>query len=158
MKCKFTPSINYWSGKSDDFVYAPSPNRQYSILRQFKYPTITTQNTLMGSIMQNLANVWLTAHSLYKADFKTYTTRYLAEFDNLGETPYPCHSSYGFFVKMMFAWRASDPETVDLENVTVADIIALDADVKSVDLAILAGFLPSISVYDDLDALIQVTP
>ena len=155
MKVKFTPSINYWSGKNDDFVYSPSPNRQYSICRSFTYPKLTTYNHQKGSIMKNLALLWSLASSDYNADLATYTQRYLTEHSGAGDLPFPCHSKFGWFVHMFFRWYRSDPTHIDLETVTIADVVALDADVYTIRKAVEAGFLPMISLYEDLTSSIQ---
>jgi hypothetical protein len=150
LKCKFTPSINYWSGKNDDFVYAPAPNRQYGIVKNYKYPTLTANNHLKGTQMKNLAVVWADVSVEYHADFVTYAHRYVVGYDSVGEMPYPAHSCFAWWVFMMFAWQKSDPTHVDLATLTLADIVALDAEVRTLSRAIEALFLPMVDVYDDL--------
>jgi hypothetical protein len=64
-------------------------------------------------------------------------------------------SAYNFFMKLMYAWQESDPEHVDLSTVTIADIVAMDADVRTVARAIGAMYLRRVRPYADLTSDIQ---
>jgi len=68
---------------------------------------------------------------------------------------HPVAGPFALFVKMMYAWQASDPTHIDLATVTIADIVALDAEVRTIARAVTAGFLPIIPLYADLTADIQ---
>jgi hypothetical protein len=97
------------------------------------------QHHKLGNIAKNLAIVYRNATALYKADFKAYAKEFGTRKSYRAKV-LPC--GYAMFVKMMQAWYESDPTHVDLSTVTIADITALDADVRSVARAVEAGFLP----------------
>jgi hypothetical protein len=155
LKVHFTNLVNYMAGRSDNTVLYGAFNRQFSISRAYTYPTLTADNHIKGSIMKNLASVWHNSAPAYVTDLKTYTTRYFTE--NLSDPGFvsPPRSAFAFFIKMMFAWMASDPEHVDLTTVTVADVVSMDADVKTITRAVSAEFLPAIETSDDLTHPIQ---
>jgi len=155
MKVKFKFGIETYSGTVDSMTYGSYRDDKLCIGREYVYPRITDNNHAMGNIMKNLASVYAAADPLYIADLKTYAMRNGSE--NVPKTKL-IPTAFSLFIKMMYAWYDSDPEHVDLASVTVADIIALDADVQTVSDAIDAGFLPSVSVYDDLINPIQSTP
>jgi hypothetical protein len=139
MKVIFKHSIKTFSGEVDDMVYNSCRHDELCIGRDFTYPTLTANNHKIGAVGTNLAIVYRNATAAYKADFKAYA-------DLNGVRPALrkkwLPTGYALFVKMMYAWYDSDPTHVDLSTVTIADISALDADVRSVARAVEAGFLP----------------
>lgn len=152
MKVKFKWGIKTFSGKGDDMVFNSCRNDSVCIGRDFTYPELTQHNHDTGAIMKNLAAVKLDAAAGYITDFGTYATRYQKVCPEGQLFP----SYWALFVQMMYAWQKSDPTHIDLETVTVDDILLSAAPVKRVDLAIEAGFLPEIEKYDDLDTPIGV--
>ena len=152
MKVKFKFGIETYSGTVDSMTYGSYRDDKLCIGREYVYPRITANNTLMGANMSNLASVYHNVSVGYLTDLKTYALRNGSE--NVPKTQL-IPTAFSLFIKMMYAWYESDPETVDLATVTVADIVALDADVKTITRAVEAGFLPAVSVSDDLTASIQ---
>lgn len=156
MKVIHSPSIRFMRGRESGSVYYEAPGQNFSIKRNYVYPTLTADNHTKGSKVKNLAyEIWPLASIEWKADLATYASRYYAENLNGPNYAIPVNNSFGNLVKMMFAYEASDPTHVDLETITVADIVALDAEVRTIARAIVAGFLPLISVFNDLTSGIQ---
>jgi hypothetical protein len=129
----------------------PAPSRTFSIARFYRYPTITEDNHTKGKIMSNLATVWAAAAEGYRTDGQTYASRYYSENLQQQDELIPVNNSFGNFVRGMWAWKASDPTHIDLENVTVADIVSADANTRTFARMVEAGFLPIIQVSSDLN-------
>jgi hypothetical protein len=152
MKVKFKYGIKSYSGKLDSMVYGNYRHDNLCLGRRFVYPTLNENNHSVGSIAQNLAAVYHAADENYITDLRTYCLRNGQEntpADSIVPTAFP------MFVKMMYAWQASDPQHVDLGTVTLADIVTLDANVRTLARAVAAGYLPYISFSTDLTAGIQ---
>jgi len=149
MKIRYKFGISLMSGTLDDLVHMPCHSGFGSFGRKWVYPTITDNNHAMGAILKNLALVWSEVNPDYHSDLVKYALRYFAAYNDPLDFDIT-KSSFALFVKMMYAWADSDPEHVDLSAVTIADIVALDADVQVICDAIVAGFLPVVDVYDDL--------
>jgi len=152
MKVYFKYGIKTYSGTVNGMTYGSYRKGNLCIGREYVYPNLTDNNFSMGAIMKNLAGVYHNASPDYVLDLKTYAERNGSE--NVSKTQL-IPTAFSLFIKMMFAWYDSDPEHVELSTVTIGDIIALDADVKTIARAVEADFLPLISVYDDLTNSIQ---
>lgn len=156
MKIKFRWGIKTFSGYGDDMVYESCLNSKVCIGRDYTYPKITENNHQVGAVGKNLGIVFNNVNPAYAQDLKTYRERYRQL--GIPRNPFkrkPVAGPYSLFIKMMYNWLDSDPEHVNLTAVTIADIVALDADVCTIKRAIDAGFLPMVPVYDDLTAAIQ---
>ena len=159
MKVIHSSLVLYMSGRNSGSVLYPSPSKKFSIQRNYVYPTLTANNHLKGSEYKNVANaVWPGINPAYITDMQTYAQRFYSENRDLPNYVIPVNNSFGQFMRLMYNWRDSDPETVDLSTVTAADIFALEPDFMTVEAAILAGFLPTIDTFDDLTASIDPTP
>lgn len=152
MKVQFRKNIRSYSGENEDVVYQSYKRGWVCIGRDFVIPKLTENNTNMGLIGKNLAHVFRNISPTYALDLKKYADRNNSDNVNKKEI---APNAYALFVKMMFAWLKSDSEHVNLTAVTVADIVALDADVVTVKRAIDAGFLHTVRTYADLNAGIQ---
>jgi hypothetical protein len=157
MKINFRGGVKTFSGYWDDYVYTSCLNRKICIGRDYTYPKLTDNNHAMGKILRNLASVYTKVSPAYMQDLKTYRKRYKEQFgysrNPFNRTPVP--NSMALFVGMMYAWQESDPEHVDLATVTIADIVAMDADVRTIARAIEADYLRKVTVYTDLTSDIQ---
>ena len=151
MKVKFKYGIQTYSGTVDEMVYGSYRDDNLCIGREYVYPTLTANNHLKGDSVKNLASVYHNASENYVADLKTYCVRNGQNVPKNKLIP----TAFSMFLKMMYAWYESDTEHVDLTTVTVADIVTLDADVRTIARAVGASFLPMVSVYDDLISGIQ---
>jgi len=157
MKINFRGGVKTFSGFWDDYVYQSCLNRKICIGRDYTYPEITANNHTMGSIAKNLKIIYRNAAPGYVEDLKTYRHSYKQL--KRSRNPFTRIMVPGFYalmIKMMYNWYDSDPEHVDLTTVTIGDIIALDADVKTIARAVEADFLPMIPDYEELTNPIQV--
>ena len=152
MKYVFEWPMRTMSGTRDKTTYMSFWD-YICIGRRWVMPTATPQQETFKGIAQNLKSVWANAAPLYKGDLKTYAQKYRVE--HLGPYDFPPRS-YALFIDMMYAWRDSDPEHVDLATVTIGDIISLDADVKTIARAVTAEFLAPVTDSDTLTNPIQV--
>jgi hypothetical protein len=152
MKVKFKYGIKTYSGTIDEMVYGSFRHDNLCIGREYVYPTLTANNHLKGTVLKNLASVYHDISVEYLADLKTYGVR-----NGQDNTPNDSlvPSAFSLWLKMMYAWQKSDPTHVDLATLTLADIVALDAEVSTIARAVEAEFLPMVSVYDDLTSDIQ---
>jgi len=147
MKVKFKYGIRTYSGTVDEMVYGSYRGGRLCIARQWVYPRLTDNNTLLGGIGKNLAALWAEVSADYKADLKTYSQRHGTE--NVPKTQL-VPNAYSLFIKMMYAWRDDDPEHVDLGTITGDDVDTIGANIATVKNCIDNGYLAKISVYDDL--------
>ena len=154
-KVKHSQLVDFMSGRVDGSVLYAAPGQRFSISRQYIYPRLNANNHQKGLIMQNLAAVWALCHEDYKTDGQNYANRYYTEHLDDPHMKIPVNNNFGQWVKMCFAWYASDPEHIDLAEFTIADAVALDSDIRTWSRAVSAGFLPAINTYDDLTAGIQ---
>ncbi len=152
MKVKFKYGIKTYSGLIDEMVYGSYRKDELCLGREFVYPTLTENNHALGSTMQNLASVYRNISPTYLQDLKKYALRNGQ--DNVPKDKV-IPTAFSLFLKMMYAWLESDPEHVNLSAVTLADIVALDAPVRTIKRAVDAGFLHRVEVYADLTAGIQ---
>ena len=147
MKVTFKYGIQTYSGEIDKMVYGSYRNDKLCLGRNYVYPALDEHHHKLGAIGRNMALLFSGADSLYRDNFKTYATA------NGKKALYKDRlvpSGYAMFVKMMQAWQKSDMTHVDLATVTIAEIVALDADVRTIARAVEAGFLPTVFGYDVL--------
>jgi hypothetical protein len=152
MKVKFKYGIKTYSGTIDEMVYGSYRDGKLCIGREYVYPKLTENNTLTGKSIINLASVYRNVSPAYLQDLKTYTARNGKENTPKNKLK---PTVFALFIKMMYAWQESDSEHVDLQTVTVADIVALVAPVKTIAGAIEEELLPSVSIFEDLTSNIQ---
>lgn len=155
MKVFYKFGIGAMSGTLMELVHCPDREKQMSYGRRWARPKYTANNALLGSIGRNLGILWHSASADYRADFALYAKRYKVQHDIPNAPGNACWSPYPLFTKMMFAWQQSDPLHVDLATVTINDIVTLDASVRTVEKAIDAGFIQTVTPYDDLNHDIQ---
>lgn len=109
----------------------------------------------MSTIASNLNLVYLAADPLYRSDLKAYAQ--LNQRQNVPKHKHQLHkmpSAKSLFIECMWDWYASDPEHVDLKTVTVADIVAMEAPVRTVKECVEAHYLKRVSNYEALNHLI----
>lgn len=147
MKVKFKYGIATYSGTIDQMVYGSYRGGGVCIAREYVYPRLTAQNETLATVAGNLKAVWNAASAGFKTDYQTYARRNGTE--NVPKTAIP-GSSYALFIKMMYAWQASDPSHVDLTAISPEDMATVGAAVATVVNAIELGLLPVVSNYEDL--------
>ena len=150
MKVTFKYGIGTFTGMIDKAVFWKQKSGVTSIMRKFTYPTLTSQNTLMGKIGKNLASLWHEFTNEYKSDFRTYAQRYYAQYGSEGDYD-PARSPYAFWTHAIWAWSKNLPE-VDLSTLTIEDFEVTGTPIHTVRSAILSGYLRVIDEYDDLTA------
>ena len=156
MKVFFKYGFSAYSGMVDQMVYQSWFDNRMCLSRRFSYPTLTANNAKIGASGKNLASIYGHADSAYRDDLKKYCNRYKKEhMPRNVELLHPMPGPTAMLVQMMFNWYDSDPTHIDLPTVTIADIVALDADVRTIARAVEAGFLPGIKLYTDLTNDIQ---
>jgi len=149
MKVYFKKNIRSYSGLNDELVYQAFRRGKLCIGRDYVYPKLTSNNHDKGAIVINLAKQFHNTNSDYKADLKSYA--YLNGVENVAKNAY-IPNSFPLFVKMLWAWYKSDPEHIDLSEVTLEDIVSADSDVRTIARAVEAGYLPRVSAYEDLSS------
>lgn len=150
MKVTFKYGIGTFKGMIDNAVFWPQKSGVTSIMRKFTYPTLTSQNTLMGKIGKNLAYIWHQSTDEYKSDFRTYAQRYYAQYGSEGDYD-PARSPYAFWTHAIWAWSKDRPE-VDLSTLTIEDFNVTGTTLHTVKNCILNCYLRVIDQYDDLTA------
>lgn len=152
MKVIFKYAVQTYSGEIDKMVYGSYRKGELCLGRKFVYPTLNDHHHSFGAVGANLADLFANISPTYAQDMKLYTTLNGNQNERKDKVlPGP----YALFVKMMRAWAKSDPEHVDLATITLADIIALDANVRTIKRAIAAKYLKKVKGGDALTAGIQ---
>jgi hypothetical protein len=142
------------SGTLADGTHMPAKSHLVGYMRRWVMPKLTINNTHFGTIAKNLKLVWANASADYKANALLYAQRYATQY--LSEDQFnPAFSPYAWWTQMMFAWAVTDPLHIDLTTVTVADIVTSDAEVRTWERAIDAGYIRTITLYSDLTDDIQ---
>ena len=144
MKVTFKFGIGSYSGTVDGMVYTPTRNKMGSIARLYVIPQHTTNNTLRGAIMKNLADVWGSISSSYKDDMMSYCQKWNNVYNDLQDTFSPRRSSFAMFVDMMYLFSELDSGHVDLATVTYTDLQTVGADIASIAVAVTNGYLQSV--------------
>jgi hypothetical protein len=152
MKMTFEWPVRTLSGTRDKTTFMSMYDDYICIARRWVEPAATPQQENIKAISQNLRIVWSSANPLYKEDFTKYAAKFKQEKLKPWEFP---PRAYSIFLSLMYAWRDSDPAHVDLTTVTVADIVALDASVRTVKRSVEAEFIVPVSNYETLDNDIQ---
>mgnify|MGYP000875707502 CR=1 FL=1 len=146
MKVRFKYGIRTYSGTADDMTYCSYRKGTVCIGRKHTSPRITAQNTSMGVIMKNLAKVYSECSAGYKAELKTYASKYEALVPKNKVAP----GAYPIFVKMMFLFAELDAEHIDLATITHSDLLTVGTDIQSVADAVANSYLPNVSGADEL--------
>ena len=152
MKVLFKYGIGAMAGTIDEGVYRFSANKTGSIMRKYTYPRLTTNNTLRGAIMKNLATIWNSISSSYKDDMKVYCAIWNTTYKDTNDPFSPERSSFAMFLDMMYLFSELDSGHVDLETVTYTDIQTVGADITSIHIAVANGYLQPVSGSDNLTA------
>ena len=150
MKVTFKYGIGTFQGKIDNSVFWPQKSGLASLMRKFTYPKLTSQNTKIGKIGKNLANLWHEFTNEYKSDFRTYAQRYYVQYGSEGDYD-PARSPYAFWTHAIWAWSDDRPD-VNLSTLTMEDLTVTGTAISTVNNCILNGFLRVIDQYDDLTA------
>lgn len=136
------------SGKVGEGVYMPTSKQGMSYLRTYIYPTLTANNHLQGSSIANLASLWKAQRAKVKENFAAYAQEYHAIPLYSGSRQERAYSGFAIWVKMFYAWKATDPTHVNLTTATVSDFIT-DTSASRLYEAVLKDLLPVTPNYVD---------
>ena len=149
MKVLFNYAVRTYSGTIDNMVYGSYQKNMFCIGRKYIYPTLTDNNKDFGKVAENLADCYNDTSGAYQDDVKDYAGRLKTKIGQKAKKL--ALTSYAIFIRMMYAWQASDPDHVDLATITVGDIVLADAPVLTVATAIEADLMPKVPDYFELD-------
>lgn len=153
MKVIFKYGIGSFSGTIDQMVYRPSTSSNLgSISRKWVRPAATVQNETLGIVSQNLRDIWADCEPAYKADLKTYASRYNVFYDDGTDPFFKKMNAYSTFIVAIYAAATADPTHINLETITKADLASLGTKVDTVKNMVENGLIKSIPVFADLIA------
>ena len=148
MKVIHTIGVGSMSGKNAQGVFIPTKLSGVSYLRQYTYPTLTTNNQQRGDEIKNLKALYNSLSSDYKEELKLYSKKY----NNLPNyaKPNAVRTSSAFAVYVMLIWNIekSDPGHIDIATVTQADLDLIVDGAESIALQVDAGYLLSVPGYE----------
>ena len=144
-KVKHGQLVDFISGRMSNSVLSPAPNKLFSYSRNYVYPKLTDHNHDMGKIMRNLAVLYAGTDVDYQADGTEYARRFYIENNSNPGLKAPVNNSFGQFIKAAFAWYDTDPEHIDLSEVTAEDIVSADADLRTWARMVEAGYISPVS-------------
>lgn len=142
MKVTFKCNIGSYSGTLNDMTYGSYRDGSVCIGRKWVQPAPTAQQASLGSAAKNLSALYKSASAGYKADLKSYAGKYGKERVSGRNLP---PNAYAIFIRMMYDYRSTDAEHINLETIDKATLTGMNAPVMSVKDAIDAGLLPSVS-------------
>ncbi len=148
MKVKFKYGIRTYSGTVDEMTYGSYRKGAICIGRKWVYPTLSEHSQTLGDILKNLGVLYRSCDEDYLADLKTYAVKNGKEnvrYNQLVPT------AYAIFMKLMFAWKKSDPEHVDLATISLGDIVMAEAPVLTIKDTVDYDLLARVSDYEDLN-------
>ncbi len=155
MRVNFIYNIRSYSGKKGRVVYYNYYNYQLCLVRKFVYPTLNENHLRMQDIYLHLNELYLASNEGYREDLKTYALR------NSMENPERNHvlrhkmpNSKVLFTQCMWKWAEANPQTVNLQTVTLAEMIALDSPVCRVCTCVSAGYLKQVTGWERMDKVI----
>ncbi|PKN73506.1 MAG: hypothetical protein CVU50_01975 [Candidatus Cloacimonetes bacterium HGW-Cloacimonetes-3] len=148
MKVRFKYGIRTYSGTLDEMTFGSYLKGKLCIGREYVIPKLTANNTLMGAVCKNLAEVYGDCSTGYKADLKTYAGLNAVNIPK-GKLP---PTSFAIFMKMMYLFSELDEGHIDLSTVTLTDLQTLGGDIASVADAVENGYLKSVDGADELTA------
>jgi hypothetical protein len=143
MRTYFKNMIQAYRGKCDGLVYYFNPRLNRIICRAHVIPRESANSRRFARISRNLKA--LAPSDGYKADLAVYANLYNFQAGNFGRR---LQNWYNAYTRLMWNLAKADPETVDLETLTRAQILALDLPCVTVRRAVEAGLLEPVSGYE----------
>ncbi len=141
MKVKFKFGIRTYSGTVDEMTFGSYRKHSVCIGRKYVTPILTANNTLVGSVMKNLAKVYSACSEGFKADLKLYAYRNTANVP-AGKIP---PNAYAIFVRLMYNFAEADSEHIDLATITHSDLQTVGSDIATVADAVANGYLANVA-------------
>lgn len=149
-KIKYASFVAGLSGKSGSSVFFRSPSSGFGYMRALVQPAYTTTNQDRGEEMNNIAVQYHAMLAPAKANFVTYASKYKNLPPEGGDLSARANNAMACFVLMMWNIKKSEPISVDLKSLTIADVTGLF--VNNIAEAVEAGYLPSVPGYADLNS------
>ena len=103
-------------------------------------PRLTANNTLMGSILKNLAAIYADVSVGYKDELKIYAGKNVV---NVAKGKLP-PSAFSLWVKMLFLFSELDEGHIDLSTVTYTDLLTLGSDIICIAAAVENGYMANV--------------
>ena len=150
MKVTFQYGIGSFSGTVENAVFWPTLNKLGSYMRKYVVPKLTENNTLRGTIMKNLSEVWSEVSSGYKLEMKTYCERLTVALNDQQDPFAPRYTSFGIWVKMMYLFSKLDAGHINLGTITYSDLQTLGEDILSIAVAVENEYMTAVPGYDEL--------
>ncbi|PKN78622.1 MAG: hypothetical protein CVU48_07815 [Candidatus Cloacimonetes bacterium HGW-Cloacimonetes-1] len=147
MKARFKNGLSAYSGKADGIVYCYNRYLNAVYVRVNVYPTLTQENTRIGSTTSNLFGI--TPSRGYKDDMSDYLLKYRCLRANASKSIFTWPNLY---IKLMYD-MAKQLEGIDLRSLTRDEIYLNNLPCISVKSAVEAGLLPAVydyAVYDHM--------
>ena len=146
MKTKFKYGIATYSGTIDEITFGSYRDDTVCIARKYVIPRLTSNNTLMGTTLKNLAAVWSDVSVGYKDELKIYAAKNVANIPR-GKLP---PTAFSIWVKMMFLFHELDEGHIDLSTITYTDLLTVGDDILSIAAAVENGYLANVPGADAL--------
>lgn len=156
MKVTLTLNLGAYSGKLGEVVYISHYNYRLCHGRIFSPPKQTEQNLKIKEINANLNALYLQTTEGYREDLRRYALQNRIE--NQERTialRKQMPGAKALFVKCVWAWARQFPELVDLQTVSLAELVSLEAPLCRVKDCIEAGYLRKVQNWERLDEFIS---
>ena len=149
-KIKYASFITGLSGKSGSNVFYRSQSSAFGYMRNHVTPIYTDTNEQRGKEFQNLGVQYRKLPPSAIEDFRNYARKY-SKLPASGSGEMAVRANNGMAVFIAMCWKikkTSEPEAVQLNSLTLSDIITVYA-VGNLSEAVYHGFLPAVDGYED---------
>ena len=135
-----------YSGTIDEITFGSYRDDTVCIARKYVIPRLTSNNTLMGTTLKNLAAVWSDVSVGYKDELKIYAAKNVANIPRGFLAP----TSFSIWVKMLFLFHELDEGHIDLSTITYTDLLTVGDDIINIAAAVENGYLEKVDGADEL--------
>lgn len=146
MKVKFNYGIRTYSGTLDEMTFGSYQKDTVCIGRKYVTPRLTSQNTLMGTTLKNLASVYADLSVGYLDELKIYAQKNVINVPKGKLAP----TTFAIWMKMMFLFHELDEGHIDLSTITYSDLLTVGDDILSIAAAVENGYLANVPGADAL--------
>ena len=151
MKVNLQNCMRAYSGKLGNVVYCSYYNYRLCLGRRYVSPTLGKQHLKMKEINLNLNALYLTANPDYREDWKKYALRNAMENTSRSKgVQKRMPSAKALFVQCMWKWAKANPGLVDLQSVSLEDMVRLESPLLSVSACVEAGYLKKVTGWEYL--------
>jgi hypothetical protein len=151
MKVKLNNGCRGYSGKLGNVVYCSYHNYQLCLGRKYVFPKLGAQHQTMKEINLNLNAMYLAANPDYREDWKKYALRNSMENTSRSIGVHKrMPSAKALFVQCMWKWAKANPGLVELQNVSLEDLVRLESSLCRVCDCVEAGYLKKVTGWEYL--------